>query len=68
MSDEMNTAARGERGAAAEPARARREWRTPRLSLEGTIDDLVQQGGGKLSVAGGDPGEGRKQSGGDTGG
>jgi hypothetical protein len=36
------------------------------LRFVGNLPDVVQGGGGKLSVVGGDPGESRKQSGGDT--
>lgn len=43
---------------------AKRPWRKMELSYLGDAAQLIQQGGGKLSIAGGDPGEGRKQSGG----
>jgi len=32
-----------------------------RLTFAGDAKDVVQQGGGKLSAPGGDPGEARKQ-------
>ena len=45
-------------------AQHRRPWASPALKTVGTIADVLQGGGGKLSTAGGDPGEHRKQSGG----
>jgi hypothetical protein len=48
-----------------EPARsataAKRPWRKMELCYLGNAAQLIQQGGGKLSVTGGDPGESRKQ-------
>jgi hypothetical protein len=34
-------------------------WTTPALSFRGTVGQVLQSGGGKLSIAGSDPGEGR---------
>jgi hypothetical protein len=45
--------------------RDRRPWEPPALKTVGTIGEVLQQGGGKLSIVAGDPGEGRKQSGGE---
>jgi hypothetical protein len=33
------------------------------LTPQGRVSDIVQGGGGKLSITGGDPGEGRKEIG-----
>ncbi|MEP6506949.1 MAG: hypothetical protein ABJC63_01890 [Gemmatimonadales bacterium] len=41
-------------------------WEPLKKSYAGRVADVVQGGGGKLSIAGGDPGEGRKQVGGDA--
>ena len=41
----------------------RRPWEPPALKTVGTIAEVLQGGGGKLSTIGGDPGENRKQSG-----
>lgn len=41
----------------------REEWEKPELTFEGTIDEVVLVGGGKLSAVGGDPGEPRKPPG-----
>jgi hypothetical protein len=43
----------------------RREWIPPALRFVGTTGEVLQGGGGKLSVTGGDPGEGRKEKGSD---
>ena len=32
-------------------------WRTPALIFRGTVGQVLQSGGGKLSIAGADPGE-----------
>jgi hypothetical protein len=37
----------------------RLSWTTPKLTFVGNVGDVLQGGGGKLSVAGGDPGENR---------
>ncbi len=42
----------------------KRTWEPMELRYVGDIKDVVLHGGGKLSLAGGDPGEGRKQPGG----
>ena len=34
-----------------------RTWTTPTLLEVGRLDDILQSGGGKLSLVGGDPGE-----------
>jgi hypothetical protein len=44
-------------------ARDRRPWVTPNLKPIGSLEQVLQGGGGKLSTTGGDPGEHRKQSG-----
>jgi hypothetical protein len=41
----------------------RKAWEKPELTFEGTIDEVVLLGGGKLSAIGGDPGEPRKPPG-----
>ena len=41
----------------------KKQWESPKLILIGKINDVVQGGGGKLSVTGGDPGELRKEIG-----
>jgi hypothetical protein len=38
-----------------------RTWVAPTLNARGTVQDVVRGGGGKLSIAGGDPGEHKKQ-------
>lgn len=40
----------------------RRPWVAPALKLIGTIADVLQGGGGKPSLTGGDPGDHRKQA------
>lgn len=35
------------------------DWATPLLTYRGTVGQILQSGGGKLSIAGSDPGEGR---------
>lgn len=42
----------------------KRQWTTPALELKGTVGDILNTGGGKLSITGGDPGEMRCQKGG----
>lgn len=34
-------------------------WTTPQLTYRGTVGQILQGGGGKLSIAGSDPGENR---------
>lgn len=41
--------------------RPRRAWYPMKLTYVGRIDQVLQVGGGKLSVPGGDPGEPLKQ-------
>ena len=43
--------------------RDRRRWQTPEMVTVGTINQVLQGGGGKLSTTGGDTGESRKESG-----
>ena len=35
------------------------QWTTPVLTYRGSVGQVLQGGGGKLSIAGSDPGEGR---------
>jgi len=42
---------------------AKRQWTTPALELKGTVGEILNTGGGKLSITGGDPGEMRCQKG-----
>ncbi len=42
----------------------KKSWEAMKLSFLGKATAMIKQGGGKLSIAGGDPGEGRKQKGG----
>jgi hypothetical protein len=39
----------------------RQIWEPMRLVRVGSIAEVLREGGGKLTPAGGDPGEGRKQ-------
>jgi len=39
----------------------KRDWTPMRVASIGKATDLIKGGGGKLSAAGGDPGEGKKQ-------
>jgi hypothetical protein len=43
--------------------RPTRRWITPALEFKGTVGEILQTGGGKLSVTGGDPGEMRCEKG-----
>ena len=36
-------------------------WTTPQLTYRGTVGQILQGGGGKLSIAGSDPGHGASQ-------
>jgi len=38
-------------------------WISPKITKMGDIHEIVKGGGGKLSIAGGDPGEARKEEG-----
>jgi hypothetical protein len=38
---------------------ARREWVSPALVFRGVVGDVLQSGGGKLSITAADPGENR---------
>ena len=38
---------------------AAQQWTTPLLTYRGSVGQILQGGGGKLSIAGSDPGEGR---------
>ena len=42
---------------------ARRRWQSPELNSLGTVAEILQGGGGKLSPTEGDPGDLRKPSG-----
>jgi hypothetical protein len=44
--------------------RSRPRWEKPAMRPMGNLKSIVLQGGGKLSVTGGDPGENRKPQGG----
>jgi len=35
------------------------QWTTPAMAYKGTVGQILQGGGGKMSIAGSDPGEGR---------
>lgn len=39
----------------------KKEWAPMKVVKLGKATDLIKGGGGKLSLAGGDPGEGKKQ-------
>ena len=39
----------------------KKAWEPPTLSYVGDVEEVVQGGGGKLSVTSGDPGETKKQ-------
>ena len=39
------------------------QWVTPRVEFKGSVGAILKQGGGKLSITGGDPGEMRCQKG-----
>jgi hypothetical protein len=39
----------------------KKEWTPMKVVELGKATDMIKGGGGKLSLAGGDPGEGRKQ-------
>jgi hypothetical protein len=47
-----------------EAPRKARKWEAMKLTYLGNSAELIQTSPGKLSAVGGDPGEGRKQSGG----
>jgi len=40
----------------------KKNWAPMKVVVLGKATDLIKGGGGKLSIAGGDPGEGKKQS------
>lgn len=42
----------------------KQEWCRMELKCVGKVNDVVQGGGGKLSLTGADPGEGKKEKGG----
>lgn len=44
--------------------REKAPWETMQLVERGHLADVLQGGGGKLTLVGGDPGESRKQQGG----
>jgi hypothetical protein len=39
-------------------------WKKPQLNQVGDLAEVIRSGGGKLTLAGGDPGENRKPRGG----
>jgi hypothetical protein len=39
------------------PVMTRAAWDTPSLQYRGTVGEVLRSGGGKLSIAGADPGE-----------
>jgi hypothetical protein len=43
--------------------KTRLTWESPKLKRVGDLEDIVRGGGGKVSVAGQDPGDIRKPSG-----
>ena len=43
--------------------KAKQEWQPMKVAYKGNARDIVQIGGGKLSLTGGDPGEPRKPKG-----
>jgi len=51
----------GEKVAAGNSSRA--GWTKPQLKYVGNVSEILQGGGGKLSITGGDPGEGLKEKG-----
>ncbi len=38
----------------------KKPWETPKLSYVGAVEDVVQQGDGKLTAVAADPGESKK--------
>jgi hypothetical protein len=46
------------------PNDTRQTWTSPRLEYKGEVAEVLRNGGGKLSIRGGDPGEMRCQRGG----
>ena len=44
--------------------KAKDDWVRPQLKYVGNIGEVLQGGGGKLSLSANDPGDGRKPSGG----
>jgi hypothetical protein len=44
-----------------ESRETKQPWEPPNLTYVGQVAEIVQAGGGKLSRAGGDPGEARKE-------
>ena len=55
------TLAKDAKTSARESQTAKKPWVRPTLNYTGQIAEIIQGGGGKLSPAGGDPGESRKQ-------
>jgi hypothetical protein len=45
-----------------EKSEKKKKWAPMQIKSLGKATDLIQGGGGKLSLAGGDPGEGKKQA------
>jgi hypothetical protein len=46
-----------------ESGATKKPWQSPKLTYVGDVAEIVQGGGGKLSVPGGDPGDARKDRG-----
>jgi hypothetical protein len=55
------TLAKDPKTSAQESQSAKKPWVRPTLNYTGQITEIIRAGGGKLSPAGGDPGESRKQ-------
>ena len=49
---------------AAKRVATRQPWEPMKLTYSGDVGKIIQGGGGKLSLTGGDPGESRKERGG----
>ncbi len=55
------TLKREQNGEEARPERTRKPWEPMKIEFVGDAAELIQGGSGKISVIGGDPGDGRKQ-------
>lgn len=67
MGPAANDESRGLKEAMETTKADKKNWEPMQLAHLGHVGDILQQGGGKLSVSGGDPGEPRKQKGNDSG-
>jgi hypothetical protein len=54
-------AADRDRGPRSKSAAGKAAWTPIRLDYVGRVDEVIRQGGGKITVVAGDPGEPRKQ-------